>query len=198
VIHITKKLQPIIQSLKYANKLLPRHILRAQYYTHVYPHLIGAISVWGTADPKKQYMRPLVLTQKKIIRLICNLPPCTHTKPLMKDLKILDMNNLYRLRVCIEMHPFIHHTKQLNRPTHDHKYIFTAQIHDYPTRYAQQHHAYIPNQNQKGKGKMTMAFLTTEYSHTWNKIPQRIRDILAISIFKKELRKHLLQEQNSS
>ena len=59
-----------MQSLKYTNKLLPTQILRNQYFTHVYSHLIGNISIWGTADSKKTYIQPLIRTQKKIIRLI--------------------------------------------------------------------------------------------------------------------------------
>ncbi len=170
--------------------------MKSLYYTHVYPHLIGSISVWGTANPTRQYIQPLVLTHKKIIRLLCNQAPNTHTKPLMKQLDILNIYNLYKLRVCLEMHQFIHNTKHVNRPKHDHDYIFTAQLHDYPTRYAQQHHSYIPNQNFRGKSKKKMAHFTANYSHVWNTIPKYIRDIMTLPSFKKELRTYLRQEQN--
>ena len=146
--NIIKKLQPIIQSIRYANKLLPTHILRDTYFTHIFPHLIGNISIWGTPDHKKVYIQPLIRTQKKIIRLITNTPPRTHTKPLMTKLRILSVINLYTLRVASETHPFIHPPKPLNRPDHNHEYLTPAHIHDYPTRHSQQRHLYIPNKKE--------------------------------------------------
>src|SRR6266851_4769680 len=41
---IVKKLQPLIQSFRDANKLLPTAIMK-QLYFHEYPHLIYAISI---------------------------------------------------------------------------------------------------------------------------------------------------------
>ena len=110
--------------------------MKQLYYTHVYPHLISNISIWGSQRNTKTYLQPLIKMQKKIIRLITNLPPKTHTAPLMKQLRILNLCNLYTLRVCVEMHPFIHPTKHVNRPEHNHDYISTTDIHDYKTRYS--------------------------------------------------------------
>ena len=73
--------------------------MRALYFTHIYPHLIGAISIWGTDKQKADYIQPLIRTQKKIVRLIVNKPPRTHTKPLMNQLKILSIPYLYIYRV---------------------------------------------------------------------------------------------------
>jgi hypothetical protein len=49
---IVRKLQPTIQSFRYANKLTSTKIMKQLYYTHIYPHLIGSISIWGTDDEK--------------------------------------------------------------------------------------------------------------------------------------------------
>ena len=94
------KLQTFAHSLKYANKLLPRRTLRDLYYTQAYPHLIGNITVWGTAKSSKMYIKPLATLQKKLIRLICNVPPRTHTAPLMQQLKTLNIYNLYTYRTA--------------------------------------------------------------------------------------------------
>ena len=143
-INIIKKLWPFIHKLKYANKLLPLHTLKDLYYTYAYPHLTSNISIWGTLDTKKTYIQPLHKIHKKIIRLIKRLPPRTHTKPIMKQLDILNIFNLYTYRVAIETHLHIYQKSQPNRPEHNHIYISIAQIHDYPTRYSQQRHHYIP------------------------------------------------------
>jgi hypothetical protein len=62
---IVKKLQPLIQSFRYANKLLPTAIMKQLYFTHVYPHLIYAISIWGTNNEKSSYLQPLIRTRRK-------------------------------------------------------------------------------------------------------------------------------------
>ena len=41
----------------------------------------------------------------------------------MQELKILSIPNLYKLRVCSEMHEYIHHLEEKNRPEHDHNYV---------------------------------------------------------------------------
>ena len=68
--------------------------MRQLYYSQIFPHLIGEITVWGTHDPKQTYLQPLIRIHKRIVRLIKNLPPRTHTKPLMAELKILNITNL--------------------------------------------------------------------------------------------------------
>jgi hypothetical protein len=138
VTNIIKKLQPVIQQLRYANSFLPTKTMRQLYYMHAYPHLIGAIAIWGSDDEKKTYLQPLIRVQKKLIRIIKRLPPRTHTKPLMKELKILNITNLYTLRVCLEMHPYIHREIEHNRPEHNHQYLLTEHIHDHATRQATQ------------------------------------------------------------
>ena len=112
--NIIKKLWPTIHSFKYANKLLPTENMKQLYYSQVYPHLLNAISVWGTDNNTRTYLKPLVTIQKRIIRLIANVPPRTHTKPIMTKLEILNIPNLYTLRVSVEMHPFAYPTRPRN------------------------------------------------------------------------------------
>jgi hypothetical protein len=198
IANIIKKLQPIIQSIRYANKLLPTHILRDIYFTHIFPHFISNISIWGTSDKKTAYIQPLIRTQKKIIRLIKNMPPRTHTQPLMTQLRILNITNLYTLRVAIETHPFIHLPKPLNRPEHNHNYISTAHIHDYPTRHSQKQHVYIPNTHHPHKTTdttHTIDHTTERNTRVWNSVPLEIRQITGLKAFSAKLRHYLLESQ---
>jgi hypothetical protein len=175
--------------------------MKQLYYSHAYPHLIGEITIWGTQDPTKTYLQPLIRTQKKLIRIIMNLPPRTHTGPLMQKLHILNMTNLYILRVCTETHPFVHTTDQHDRPEHNHTYLWTAQIHEHQTRYSTQQHHYIPNKYQYSKQREpvhTVEFFTEKYTQIWNTLPQELRDDTTLSSFKKKLKKHLLNKQKLS
>jgi len=171
--NIIKKLQPTIQTFRYANKYLPTQTMKQLYYSLIYPHLIQNISIWGTHDNRKTYIQPLIRTQKKILRLIKHLPPRSHTQPIMTELKILNITNLYIHRTCTEMHPFIHPPTQLNRPEHNHNYIWTSQIHEYPTRYSQQKHLYIPNTTHHNTTQPHphMEHLTKQASNIWNTLP---------------------------
>ena len=134
--------------------------------------------------------------QKKLIRIMANQPPRTHTKPLMLTHRILDITNLYIQRVCLEMHPFIHNTKQATRPEHDHTYIPVSEVHDHHTRHSHQQHQYIPNPNQYGKNKEpTIAHLTQQYTEIWNTLPQENRSTSNFHFFKLDLKTHLLKKQ---
>ena len=196
VTNIVRKLQPLIQQLRYATKFLTTETMREQYYTHAYPHLIGSIAIWGTTNDKKTYMQPLIRTQKKLIRIIKNRPPRTHTKPIMKELNILNMTNLYILRVCLEMHPFIHDTEHVNRPEHDHIYIYASQIHEHSTRYATQQHHYIPNSNTI-RPTHEIEYLTRIYTAVWNELPLKLKLIRSRTELKTQLKQHLLNKQHS-
>jgi hypothetical protein len=200
--NIIKKLRPAIHSFRYANKLLSTATMKEQYYSHVYPHLINGISIWGSPNKSKTHLQPLNKIHKKLIRLVVNLPPRTHTAPIMQRLHILNIYNLYTLRVCAEIHPFIHPKKQLNRPEHNHDYQPISHIHEYPTRYSQDNHLYIPNTHQHIRRnsntrtpKHTTTHLTAHYMATWNTIPLEIRNITSPKIFAKKTKKYLLNKQ---
>jgi hypothetical protein len=162
--------------------------MKQLYYSHVYPHLIGEIAIWGAADKQKTYMQPIIRTHKKIIRLIKNVPPRSHTKPIMTELNILSIPNLYILRVCAEMHPYVHKTNAaVNKPQHDHTYTHVSQVHNHSTRYAKQNHQYKQRDN---------SHFTTKYTETWNDIPNDMTKITSLHVFKQKLRQHLQEQQN--
>ena len=198
---IIRKLQPTIHSFRYANKLLPTTTMIELYYSQVYPHLIGNISIWGSTNPQSTYLQPLIRTQKKIIRLIANKPPRTHTAPIMQKYRLHSLTSLYILRVCAEIRPFIHPAQQQpNRPTHHHQYLRTSQLHRYPTRHSSAHQQFIPNprshrfSNTKAP-LLTMAHLSSSYAQVWNALPEALKEEKFEETFKTKLKEHLLREQ---
>lgn len=182
---IIKKLQPVIRKFRYANKLLPTHTMKQQYYSLVFPHLINNISIWGTDDAQCTRLQPLIRTQKKILRLIKYVPPRTHTKPIMKELKILSISNLYTLRVATEMHAHVYPTKTVNRPEHNHHYVSPTQVHDHNTRFSQQGALHA---------KHDMHNFTKQYTRIWNKLPKELKETKKIGTFKTKLNNFLLQQ----
>jgi hypothetical protein len=198
--NIVKKLQPHMQSFKYANKLLSLKTMKQQYYSHVYPHLISNISIWGSSNPKKPHLQPFIKTQKKIIRLVSNVPPRSHTRPIMARLQILNISNLYILRTTTEMHPFIHPPKkQLNRPEHNHEYTPVSKIHNHRTRYSLKKHQFIPHAKHYSKSReptLTMEHFPRQHAAVWNSLPAHLRDIKSKTTFKTETKQHLLNKQS--
>ena len=53
--------------------------------------------IWGSTNPQSTYLHPLIRTQKKIIRLIANKPPRTHTAPIMQKYRLHSLTSLYIL-----------------------------------------------------------------------------------------------------
>jgi hypothetical protein len=196
ITQIIKKLQPIMHSFKYAKKFLPTQIMRNLYYSLIHPHFMLNMTIWGTENDKKTYIQPLIRIQKRIIRLMVNTNPRAHTKPIMTKHKIMNLTNLYIYQVCIGAHPFIHPQSQLNRPEHDHEYIWTAQIHNYPTRHTLDKHIYIPNTSKNAKH--TIGHLTAQYARIWNSLPSNIRDIRSKDGMKKALKNYLLEKQKNN
>ena len=135
--------------------------MKQLYYSYIYPHLIYTLPIWGTHISNKTYMQPLHRTHKKIIRLICNRPPQTHTKPLMKQLKILNIFNLYIYRTAIDMHPHIHLPEEpIRRPEHNYHYIKVTDIHQ-------------PDSHKSSPS--TSRTKTNTPKHTYHNIPSKIR-----------------------
>ena len=51
--------------------------------------------IWGTAD--KTIIKPLILLQKKSIRIICKADFFDHTDPLFKETKLLKIEQIFKL-----------------------------------------------------------------------------------------------------
>ena len=195
IAHIINKINMITTSLRYASKCLPTKQMISLYYCQVYPHLIYAISIWG-ATGVHEYLKPLIRTQKKMLRIIANRPPRSHTKPLMDEFKILNLVDLYKQRVCLEMHPYIHPPdEEASRPEHQHRYTKVSEVHNYGTRYSKQNHFFIPARQRPNNQPAACAAspLTSKFMEVWHGLPQDLRDTKSFPIFKKHLQRHLLR-----
>ena len=169
------------------------------YHSLIHPHLIYAITIWGTHHPNATYIQPIIRLQKKIIRIIMNRPPHTHTKPLMTKHNILNITNLYIQRVCTELHPFVHNTTTPNRPDHHHQYTKLTDIHPHHTRSAAANTIHRPNPKNH-KHSTNPAYNTNHfpqiYMQIWNSLPQPLRDQQSLPTFKRHLKQHLCKLQN--
>ena len=106
-----KSVQARISSSLYAiNKIknfAPRRILTTLYYSMVYPFLIYGISLWGATF--KTHLTKLFRTQKKVVRAIVGATYNAHTNNIFYDLRILKLDDIYKINVSKFILAFMKH-----------------------------------------------------------------------------------------
>ena len=78
--------------------------MRKLYYSYIYPYLIYCIEVWGISP--HTHLKPLLLLQKKIVRIMTFSSYYAHTAPILNDLKILTIDKLIVHRIGITMYKY--------------------------------------------------------------------------------------------
>ena len=153
---------------------------------------VGSISWWPNhIVPHKALYSWLVQTipcslaafQKKIVRIICGVPPRTHTDPLYKDLKILNIDQIRDYSIALFMYKLSHH---MLPSMFENMFIYTSDVHDYYTRQADL--LYIQYAPTK-RSQRTIKYYGTKL---WNIISVVVQPDCAISTFKQKLKIFLL------
>ena len=120
----------------------------------------------------------------------------------MHRLGILNLANLYTLRVCAEMYPYIYPHKEQKQSgpqiitTHtprSRKYTRTKRA----TQLVTSSHQTPSNYSKTKQPKHASAYLTQQHTDIWNGIPADIRSTKSLTIFKRSLKQKLLEEQAS-
>jgi hypothetical protein len=101
---IKNKISKSIGIIAKARKYLNSNTLLTLYYSFVYPHLLYCIESWGNACDT--YLLPILKLQKKVLRLVKNVPKTFESKILFSELKVLTVKNLYQYTVAIFMYKY--------------------------------------------------------------------------------------------
>ncbi len=88
---------------KTKNLLNSTHLLTL-YYSLIYPYLDYGITLWGSTHTS--YVSKIYKLQKKTVRIITTSKYNDHTNPLYKKLKILKLEDIYKLKVAKYMYAF--------------------------------------------------------------------------------------------
>ena len=138
------------------NKILPPDSLKSIYAALFEPHLLYGIEVWH-GSPRCNHDRVFIL-QKKCMRAMNSLPYNTHTSPYFKSMNILKLEDLFKLKIILNIY--------------DSPNISTQQdIHSHNTRNS--HNLIVQRYN------------TSRIQHTWlyrglqlwNSVPSNIREL---------------------
>ena len=156
-------------------------VLKLIYYALAYSHLQYGVSFWGAAN--RSALMPLIIKQKCIVRSILKMNYRAPSSPLFLQLQMLNIEQIYKLRIGILMHKTQSGT--INIPC---RLTKTSEVHSYNTRSTAYNNFYIP----EARINLTKESLIYSGPKIWNNIPPEIRSLPFLP-FKKKFKSHLLQ-----
>ena len=181
--YITNKISKNIALLGRLKHTFPKSILKSLYYSLVLPYLNYGNIIWASAD--KTCLNGMVILQKKAIRIISKAQYFAHSGPLFKTLEILSLEKIYKLNCLL----FIYKIVNMNMYKEMKKRVFrNSDVHSHITRNRSQYR--IPRTRLKCIRQSCLHFGLS----LWNSIDKEITNSKTIYIFKRQIKKELLEE----
>jgi len=162
---------------------VPRYILMLLYKFFIQSHILYGIEVWGSSY--KTHLNCIYLAQKMAMRAITFSPLRTSSRPLFTSLGILDVYNLHKLAVST----FVYDLHKGHLP-HSLTQYYELMNHNYRTR-GKEHSILRLPKCKTTHGTFSISFVGAKF---WNSLPQSIREEGTRFSFRKNLRNHLLNE----
>ena len=154
--------------------------LKSLYYSLVHPHLNYCLTAWGGAP--NSTIKPLIIFQKKIIRIMTFSKFDNPSAELFLRLNILPINQLYNLNVSLLMYK-IHHSLITGK----YKLIQIDKLHSHNTRLSKNKN-YYHSFNKLNIGLNTFSAQGTKI---WSNLSNTLKQ-LPLHLFKKELKQYLI------
>ena len=129
--HISNKISKSVAILRFLRDIFPKHILKTLYLTLTYPYFNYCNLIWGTAHETN--LKPLIILQKKCIRIINRAGYIDHTDPLFKSTKLLKLGQIHILSCAKFIYKCYRSCTYSNFRA---RLIQNSQIHDHDTRIA--------------------------------------------------------------
>ena len=176
--HVIKKVNRNIGIIWKIRNSLNKSAKKLLYYALIHSHLHYGNCVWGTG-PKTE-LQPLIIAQKKIIRIISSAQYREHTNGLFKSLNILklpEINNLATVK-------FVQSQVYSQDPIVN--FRRGNQVHDYNTRSANH---LRPNRHSV---IVTKRFISNRGCNLWNSLPSNLKEITNTNSFKIKTKKYFM------
>ena len=154
--------------------LIPLACLRMLYFTIIHPYILYCLPIYGATYDI--HIQPLVLLQKKAIRIISGAGILDHSTPLFYKNKILKIGDLYKHSVAcyVFKNPGI-----LDR---------FQQSHSYNTRYR---NVLVPPRERLRSTEQSVIYNAVKI---WNEVPENIKLSLSLQSFKYKYKEFLLSQ----
>ena len=179
--YITNKISKNIALLGRLKHTFPKSILKNLYFSLVLPYLNYCNIIWASAD--KTSLNGMVILQKKAIRIISKAHYFAHSEPLFKTLEILSLEKIYKLNCLL----FIYKLINMNMYKEMKRRVFrNSDVHSHITRNRSQYR--LPRTRLKCI-RQSCLYLGLSL---WNSIDEEITKSRTIYIFKRKIKKELL------
>ena len=142
------------------------------YYNLIYPYLIYGNLIWGKTY--QVHINRILLLQKKAVRIISFADYRAHSSPLFLENNLLKIQEINSYNVAVYWYKRHLSTEQ---PAHEHNYGTRGRDRAIPTF---------------RRLTSTQRSLTYLAPIVWNELPSTVKNSASLSIFKKRLKKHLL------
>ena len=178
-------LSHLINIFAKARYVVPRSIMKMLYFAMFHSRLQYCIESWGSADPS--VLLPLIIMQKKIMRIIMFKGFTDHTADLFKTLEILSVSQEHSLRTLLIVYNELYCKGHSN-------YGFVKLNHPHSTRQRARGQLDLRSSSHGFEAKTNYAFRSILYkgSQLFNTLPQYIGNSKTKLSFKKRCKAWLL------
>ncbi len=183
ILHVQKKVRNQLFIINQVKNYLPEENLRTLYFSLIQPYLTYGISIWGGSH--STYLNKLVKSQKRAIRIIKHLGYRDHTEEHFKNLKILRLDDLYKLNMSLIMYKYNDRLLPKSLQT---MFKQNQDFHSYNTRHRSNFSAPKHKSTTYHRSIMQMG------PEIWNKIPDEIKKANSINTFRNKYKKYLLNQ----
>ena len=200
--NISKKISRAIGLLYKIRPFVGKKVMKTLYYVLIYPHLIYAIEVWGSAD--QSIINRMFVLQKRAVRLITYSDirqenfSFTASTPLFYNEKFLKIQDIFKMRIL----KFIYCCLNKSLPISFHAWFkVTSDIHNYSTR-----SKFIDLDNSITTNNLFIPRARTSYyglkqikvqgPKLWNIISPVIRNSTSCESFVFQLKKSMIDNYN--
>lgn len=180
--HLHSKISKAVFSLRIMKHILDKRHLTLLYNSYLKSNLEYGSALFTTAS--KTTIKPIVILQKKAIRIICGVNYRDHTATLFKDEKILRFEDIIKFNICKFMFDFKH---DLLPNIFSGTWVRNDEIHNYPVRNREDF--YIRNINKL----YLKQFPLFKFPVIWNTLPSDLKELESRKIFCKDLRSFLIE-----
>ena len=185
--HVANKVAKSIGIISRCHFFLPKWSLRMLCCSLIYPYFYQSNIVW--ASTYKTSLRPVVILQKRTIRIINKSHFNAYKDPIFKDLSILKFNDIHLL----QLGQFMYFCKNsFLPPRFNNNFAQSNQFHSYNTRNSQVYRLPYCRKNTK---KFSPFFQGPKF---FNSLDKEVINSQSLSPFKKKLKITLLSEYENS
>ena len=184
VYNISKKIKRSIGILLKVRYYVTPKILLQLYYSLIYPFLTYGVLLWGNTYTST--LNPLILLQKRVVRIICFAKFDDHSSPLFKNLNLLKLENLIYTTNSLFMYDYY---RNVLPDAFNDFFVQIKRKHNYDTRLASKNTYYIPTV-RTNYGKFSLRF---QGPKVWNEINDNLK-ILSKGAFKRQLSSSFIEK----